>query len=317
MRIVRPSSLLFGALMALVVGGAVGFVTAQALGAAGWLLGLVPAAMAAFFILRRPLRRRRAARRAFPEDDRRWLEAHLPFYEALGEQARRRFERDVQFFLDEHSFEGVAGVAVTDELRLAVAAGAALLLHGRPGWELDAGRSILFYPDRFDEAYQGGDYAAFEGMAHEQGPVLLSAKAVRESWAGADDGNVVLHELAHLFDFQSQGADGIPSLMAPASEGSWRALVRREMRRVERRRSMLRPYAATAPSEFFAVAVEAFFTRPAEMQRRHSELYEALKNFFNLDPVESGGAREKGSAGEERRSAVEKSSTDLTRPFET
>lgn len=330
MRIADPSSLIFGAILAVIVGGAVGFVVAQALGLlAGAGAGLALGAVVAFFHLRGPLRRWRTARRALASSRRQWLSENVPLYAALEDKsARRRFERDVQFFLEEHAFEGIDGVEVDDELRLAVAAGAALMLHGRPGWELrGAGRSVLFYPGAFDDEYHSGDYAAFDGMAHQQGPVLLSAQSVRHAWADAGDGgNVVLHELAHLFDFQNEGADGVPSLMAPASEDAWRDLVRRETARIQRGDSMLRGYAASAPSEFFAVAVEAFFERPAEMQRRHVALYDALENFFNLDPAESVEARERGDLGERGkgredgqrdagvRDAVRETGGDITTP---
>lgn len=321
MRVADPLSLTLSAVQGLVLGGGVGFVAAQALGAYGCAVGVAVAALVAVVHGRGPLRRWRTARRALPEGDRRWLARHIPYYGALGDQdseRARRFERDVQLFLAEHTFEGVDGVEVDDALRMAVAGGAALLLSGRPGWELGAaGRSVLFYPGAFDEAYYGGDYAAFDGMAHEQGPLLLSARAVRESWANPGDGhNVVLHELAHLFDFQNEGGDGVPSLMAPASEQAWRRLVQAETRRIHRRRSMLRRYAATAPSEFFAVAVENFFERPAEMERRHAELYAALKNFFNLDPAALGTPNVEGQAPETSppRSTVRKTSGDLTTP---
>jgi Mlc titration factor MtfA (ptsG expression regulator) len=94
----------------------------------------------------------------------------------------------------------------------------------------------------------------------------------------------VLHELAHLFDFDNEGADGVPSLVAASSSAEWQALVRREMRRVQRGRSILRPYAAEAPSELFAVAVETFFEQPDRMARYHGDLFRALVSFFHLDP---------------------------------
>lgn len=258
----------------------------------GAWLGLIPFVLVIGLGLRTPLRRWRVAQQSFPAAWQAWLAKHVPYYKRLDEENRVRFERDVQFFIDEHAFEGVDGVEVTDALRLSVAAGAALLLHGRPDWELSGGQSILFYPDRFDENYYGGDYASYDGMAHQQGPVLLSAQAAIESWSPPDDGsNVVLHELAHLFDFENTGADGIPSLIDPASERPWQELVHREMRRVHQGRSMLRPYAATAPSEFFAVAVEGFFEQPEQMHERHPELFEALTAFFNLDPRKREGER--------------------------
>src|SRR5690606_5370190 len=194
------------------------------------------------------------------------------------------FERDVQIVLAEAAFEAVEGVEVTESLRLGVAAGAALMLHGRPDWELPRGRTFLFYPGTFDDEYELDDVASYDGMVHPQGPVLLSAPAVEAGWSRADGYNVVLHELAHLFDFQAQGADGVPSLMDPASADAWRALVRDEMRQARLGRSVLRRYASSNPVELFAVAVEQFFERPVRLQRHHPRLFDALVALFNLDP---------------------------------
>lgn len=284
MRTLRPASLLYTLAMAAILGGATAVIGVQATPYGGWI-GIIPALVVMGGGLRRPLRRWRATRSPLSPEATRWLRHHVPLYPALDDDARVRFDQDVQIFIDEHSFEGVEGVTVTDELRLGVAAGAALLLHGRPDWELDGTSSVLFYPGAFDDQYFGGDYADYDGMAHEQGPILLSAQAVTDSWADPTDGsNVVLHELAHLFDFKNEGADGIPSLMDRASEEAWQQLVRREMKRVRRRQSLLRPYAATAPSEFFAVAVEVFFEQPGPLREEHPELFRAMQSFFALDP---------------------------------
>ncbi len=284
MRIVRRSSVLATIVLALVVGGAVAMVGLQVRPWWG-LLGIVPTTIILGVGLWQPFRRWRLARTALPADARAWLRTHVPLYPRLDADARDRFERDVQFILDEYSFEGVQGVVVTDVLRLSVAAGAAVLLHGRPDWELPGSRSVLFYPHRFNDEYYDSADAAYDGMAHQQGPIILTAPSVKDSWADSGDAdNVVLHELAHLFDFDNEGADGVPSLVAPASAGNWQSLVRREMKRVRRGRSILRPYAAEAPSEFFAVAVETFFEQPHRMARRHEELFTALVAFFHLDP---------------------------------
>lgn len=288
MQIARPSSVLTTITVALVIGGGTAVVGYQAT-PVGWALGLVPALVVLAIGLRRPLRRWRVARRSVPAAWRDWLDAHVALYRTADAEARQRFERDVLFALDEYTFEGVNGATVTDARRLAIAAGVAALLHGRPSWELSGTKTVLVYPDRFDDAYYGGTYADYDGMAHEQGPIIVSGPAVDASWtsAGAAD-NVVLHELAHLLDFANEGADGVPSLVDPASASSWQALVRREMQRVERGRSVLRPYAAEAPSEFFAVAVEAFFEEPETLARHHAELYDALVAFFDLDPADRG-----------------------------
>jgi Mlc titration factor MtfA (ptsG expression regulator) len=52
------------------------------------------------------------------------------------------------------------------------------------------------------------------------------------------------------------------------------------------RYTVLDPYGATNPAEFFAVSTESFFEKPAVLQKRHPELYAALKSFYRQDPAE-------------------------------
>lgn len=285
MRIVRPAILIYRSLLALIVGGGVAFVSWQFDPQVSWL-GLVPVIMLMWKPVRMMWKRFRWAQQDMALQHTEWLMAHVPFYATLRDEAKERFERDVRFFMEEQSFEGVAGVEVTDNLRLAVAAGAALLLHGRSDWEFDTRRTFLFYPDRFDEDYFDTDYANYDGMVHAQGPVILSVRAIEESWVRPDDGsNVVLHELAHLFEFSGALAAGMPSLIDRASAAAWQKLVRDEMQKIRRGESMLRSYAATNGAEFFAVAVENFFERPVRMQQAHPDLFEAMVALFNLNPT--------------------------------
>ncbi len=284
MRIVRRSSIVTTGLLALIIGSVVSVIGHQVT-SIGPILGLVPVLLILVVGLRRPWRRWRLVEEDLSSGKRRWLQTHVPLYRKLDDVDRERFDRDVQFVLGEYSFEGIQGVHVTVPLRLSVAAGIAVLLHGRPSWELPGSRSVLFYPERFDETYHENIQARYDGMAHQQGPIILTVSAVEQSWEEPGDGNnVVLHELAHLFDFDNEGADGVPSLVDPVSAPDWQSLVREEMRRVKRGQSLLRPYAAEAPSEFFAVAVEHFFEQPGPMARHHEELFRALVSFFRLDP---------------------------------
>ncbi len=295
MQIVRRAVVGVYGVLAFVLGGMVSWIGVR-MGIGMWVGALIAFGIFAWGMWP-SWRRWRVARQPFPTAWRLWLEAHVPFYRGLDAVGRRRFERDVQFFLDEQRFEGV-GVEVTETLRLAVAAGAALLLHGRPNWELPARRTFLFYADRFNEDYDEDALGDYEGMAHAQGPVILSAKAVEMGWAFPHDGdNVVLHELAHVFDFGDLEADGMPTLLDPTSAEAWRRLIRQEMVKVRQGRSLLRRYAATNAAEFFAVAVENFFERPELLAHRHPELFAALQAFFNLDPRHPG-ASDAGKSGD-------------------
>ena len=273
--------LLWGGMPALLAG-----LSAWRLGGAvvGVGVGLALWALVALVALRRPLRRLRVARQRLPEAQRAWLTGHVGVYAALAPEGQARFERDVRFLLADLRFEAVDGLVLTDALRLAVAAGGACLLAGRPDWELPLGRTVLFVPDSFDEAYGDEEAGVYDGMVHVQGPVVLSAEAVAAGWSRADGSNVVLHELAHLFDIDGTGADGIPSFLDRASADAWRALADAEMRRARTGRSVLRSYAAHDRAELFAVATEQFFERPLRLRARHPELYAALRAFYALDP---------------------------------
>jgi MtfA peptidase len=287
MRVARPSSVAFVVAIAVLLAGGGAVVGAQVPGLSPWI-GLAPLALVLFFGLRGGLRRWRAIRRRFPPTWRAWLEDHAPVYRLADTRGRRRFERDVQMVLAESRFETVDAVDLTDELRLTVAAGAATLLYGRPDWELDLSRTFLFYPDTFDDEYLVEEASDYDGMVHPQGPVVLSARAALAGWRHPEDGsNVVLHELAHLFDFADPAAldaDGVPTLLDPASKEAWRQLSRREMALAKRGRSMLGRYAGSHPAEFFAVATERFFEAPDRLAQRHPELFEALVAIYAIDP---------------------------------
>ena len=291
MQIVRPSDLVFrlvtGSFIGLGVGALAGRVAGLGVGIA---VGLAALVLFAGLGLRRALRRWRVARQRLSAGQTAWLDAHVPFYAALAPDPQARFRRDVRFFLAERHFERADERPLDPELPLAIAAGAALLLHGRPDWELPDRRAVVFLPDRFDDDYASGAVAQdadYDGMVHAQGPVVFSEKAVREAWRQSRDGyNVVLHELAHLFDFQGTAdgnADGVPSLLGSGEE-AWIALAKREMRLAAVGRSVLPRYAATNHAELFAVGTEQFFERPDRLAARHPELFAAFQQMYGLDP---------------------------------
>lgn len=284
MRVVNRSDLVFRLFLGLLIGLGVGVMSVFGT-ETGWLPGLIALAAFLFVAMRKPLRRWRAARSSLPPGATEWLERHIRLYRRLDAAGRRRFDTDVRILLQEWVFEGVGDLEVTDTLRLGVAGAAALLLHGRPDWEFPHRQTVLFYPDAFDDDYTVESEGEFEGMAHEQGPVILSVKAIEDSWTGGEDGwNVVLHELAHLLDYGTEFAAGVPSLVDPRSVVAWQSLVRKEMLRIRRRRSILDRYGGDDPAEFFAVAVESFFEQPDLMEERHPELFAALEALFRMDP---------------------------------
>ncbi|MGE9266969.1 MAG: zinc-dependent peptidase [Verrucomicrobiales bacterium] len=209
----------------------------------------------------------------------------------LPEDLRRRVGGIVRVLMEEKNFEACGGLdEVTSEMRLVVLAQAALLLVGRPLRFYPRLRSVLLYPDAYEvEDDEGRDVRL--GESWESGSVVLSWKSVLGGGRNEEDGlNVVLHEFAHQLDQEDGSADGLPILADGMSYRDWARAFRGSYERfcaeVERgRRTVLDPYGATDPAEFFAVATETFFEKPRQLRESHGEIYVQLQAYYGLDPV--------------------------------
>ena len=82
------------------------------------------------FQLRRA-RRLRLAREPFPREWEEYLATNLPLYRKLPPELKDELHGHIHIFLDEKRFEGCAGLEVTDEMRICVAAQACMLLLNR------------------------------------------------------------------------------------------------------------------------------------------------------------------------------------------
>jgi hypothetical protein len=235
---------------------------------------------------RRDRRRRRLAAEPFPEAWRAILEEWVGFYQELDATEKARFERETRFFLDEQVITGVRAAPLGDELKLLVAASAIVVIFGRSGFRYPRLRDIVVYDEAFDDEYNVSSDGNILGMVHAQGPILFSARSLRQGFRGEHDGrNVGYHEFAHVLDFERGEADGVPGFMPWGIVRPWLHAMHEETVRVQKHRSVLREYAATNQAEFFAVASEMFFERPGRLKNKQPELYALLRETYGQDPA--------------------------------
>lgn len=267
------------------------------------LIGLILAALAAWLAWRHWRRRRREAlsRAPLPAEHEAVLRRRVPLYRRLPPAQRRALDGLVNVFLDEKRFTGCNGLAVTDEMRLAVAGNACLLLLGRGRRTFPGFRTILLYPDTFvspQTEYDGlveiRHLSHRSGESWHRGPVILAWADIEDDLRHRDDDrNVILHEFAHKLDEENESVDGLPVLDDATQQGEWARVLTAEFESLQRAAeqgvdTLLDPYGAESPAEFFAVATETFFQVPDEMRHDLPALYEQLKRFYGLDPAEWG-----------------------------
>ena len=247
----------------------------------------------------RAARRERIRRQPFPLPWREILRRRMPAFAQLPADVQLRLKKQAQVLLAEKPFIGCAGLKVTDEMRVLVAVQAALLLLRRRASAFDGLRQILIYPDAFVVDRSTADTAglvrderlALAGESWQQGQVLLSWRDVLAGAADPHDGrNVVIHEFAHQLDQVNGAANGAPFMPGAQRRARWAAVLGAEFQALQERlaqgmESLIEPYAATNPAEFFAVVSELFFERPAELAANHAALYGEYCGFYGVDPL--------------------------------
>ena len=230
------------------------------------------------------LRRSRVeAQQPFPDEWASFLWNHVAHYRRLPGRLQRVFERDVQRFIARKQITGV-GTTVDDPLRLLVAASAAALSVGWPGYTWSELSEVLLYPANFDRDYRFGR-SEFAGQAHVWGTVILSVPALGHSFTYFENPyHVGFHEFAHLLTFDRGQRISVPIGLPPVQIQLWEAIQAHELERVRRGDSLVEGY-ALQPGEFFPCAVEAFFQKPIELRDRHRKLYQFLGRYFRQRPA--------------------------------
>lgn len=248
--------------------------------------------------------RRRRRLRATPLPDAWWdiIDRRVPCIASLPKPARDDLAGIIQILLDEKQFIGARGLEITDEIRVTIAAQAAILLLGRDTRYYPTLRTIYVYPRAYAStaAQRNPDGTVTEGLqprlgeSWHRGALVLSWSDVVRGAADADDGrNVTLHEFAHQLDGEWGGMEGAPPLPSAARYRDWARVLGHEYESLiadlhAGHHTLLDPYGATNPAEFFAVATELFFERPRDMRERHPELYAQLAAFYAQDPAARG-----------------------------
>ena len=222
--------------------------------------------------------------------------ANLPLLDGLNTAELERLRDVATLFLHQKVLEPAGGLELTPEMGPIIAAQACLpVLHlgldFYQGWS-----SVILYPEGFLAHHEYTDpnglvhnvRRSLIGEAWERGPVILS-------WANIINAldepglNIVIHEMAHKLDMLAGGVNGLPPLHPGMKVQDWsrafKTAYERLCRDVDRGRpTVLDPYAAESPGEFFAVISEAFFETPTIVNETWPDVYAQLSLFYRQDP---------------------------------
>ena len=204
----------------------------------------------------------------------------------------------MDFLLRHKRWEAAAGFALTDEIRIVIAAQAALLILGLDIACYRDVQAIIVHPTTITltGVHPGPAEGVFTdsplpllGQANDRrGPVIIAWDAARADARHPERGhNVVFHEFAHKLDMLDDLIDGTPPLADAAARKRWAEVctAEYELLRSGPGDDLLSDYAAVDPAEFFAVATEVFFDLPGELRAAKPALYSVLRDFYRQDPA--------------------------------
>ncbi|MEO8881055.1 MAG: M90 family metallopeptidase [Gemmatimonadaceae bacterium] len=260
-----------------------------------------------------------ARREDAAEIDSEWftiLHDRVPASRGLSEPERVRLLKLARALVATRRWEGAGGLVLSIEMKVVIASQASILTLTTRSEPYPGLREILVYPAGFIakrardprkwlETSDPEEPTPELGEAWGNGVIVLGWEGSLEGANDPTDGsNLVIHEFAHQFAHDHHlippsigeasitmrtAGFGVTTEILPVvpDVDRWRrVLAASYARRCERAdgRSVLSDYATTNLAEFFAVATESFFERPAALEQEDGALYEQLVMLYGRDP---------------------------------
>ncbi|MFZ6754384.1 zinc-dependent peptidase [Undibacterium sp. Dicai25W] len=261
-----------------------------------WLLFILVLLLLAFEVPRARLRY--VLSQAFPLPYSKILRKNLPEYSKMPTDLQMQLKRRIRQFLFQKTFVGCGGLIITDEIKVTIAGRACMLLLNRSSEVYPKLTHILVYPSAFvaprTQMLNGGVVThtnqGLSGESWSDGRVILAWDQIIHHPANIGHGqDVVMHEFAHQLDSESGSTNGAPLLPDAEAYRRWSQVMEVEYTKLLHARehhhaTVIDPYGATNPAEFFAVTTEAFFKKSTELAVHHPALYEQLRSYYQVEP---------------------------------
>jgi len=213
-----------------------------------------------------------------------WLAEYNAYYKSLPPHMRQRFlERVVAFILSKEI--RCVNLPAEERMPLLIGAAAVQISFGLDKYLLDYFDTIYV----MQHNYNYGVFARpFEGHVNSQG-IYLSWDNFLKGYADYTDAeNVGIHEMAHALAYVNfmAGANDAQDDAFIGRFYAFSAVARPIFNAMQDgEETMLNSYAASNYNEFWAVAVETFFERSLRMKVYMPDLYQAMCDLLNQDPL--------------------------------
>jgi len=205
------------------------------------------------------------------------------FYNSLSKRHKREFQHRVVSFISEKEFIGREELALTDRMKVLIAAIGCMLSFGRKNYVYELIEYILIYPDEFyskiNNAYHKGEFNP-KGRA-----LVLSWKDFEYGFNISNDNrNLGIHEFMHAMQLEAKlRSDTDSARFVKQYQNILKHLTKQEVKDKLIDTRYFRDYAFTNQYEFMAVLAEYFIESPMEFKAEFPMLYNHSKKLLNFN----------------------------------
>lgn len=212
------------------------------------------------------------------------LKEYCLYYNLLDEHNKKIFQKRVQKFISIKQFIPRGIPEVTDVMKVLIASSAIQLTFGHPAVYFEHFWRILIYPDSY---YSTIHQRYHHGEVNLRGLIVLSWKSFLKGITDRKDGiNLGIHEMAHALRFENAIRNNEYDFLDGSKLKRFDTLALEEMEKINSEESpFFRKYAGTSSHEFFAVSIEYFFEKPKEFKDYDPDLFSALVELLNQNPL--------------------------------
>lgn len=212
------------------------------------------------------------------------LENEFIFYQNLDKKQKVYFERRLDSFIKNYSFEG-KDIVVTSEMKVLIGATYVMLTFGMRDYLTSIFKRIIIYPTAY--------YSTVNDTYHK-GEFNPRMKAVVFSWEDFLSGhsvknniNLGLHEFTHVLLFHAlKNKDTSAIIFQTEFKNIGKYFDTPDFLYAIQIKNYFREYAYTNKFEFLAVLFEHFFETPAVFKAEFPELFEQVKVMLNYKEIQ-------------------------------
>ncbi len=206
-----------------------------------------------------------------------WLTKSLPFYNALGEAGKQRFEQRMALFPNAHEFMPMHVDSLPQEVQLVIAASAVHLTFGQADFLLEPYEKLVVYPSSFLSPRYPKHMHSSE-IHPEDGALIFSARHLMHGFLQPKQYyNTALHECVQAW-IQLNPNRRYPTL----GDDIWETLAQISTYKKE----SVYEWIGLPAIDTMAVSICHFLVFPARFQEVAPALYTQFSELLNLNPLE-------------------------------